>query len=137
MSQMYTKSAIDARMKNMNPSGTTISVPSGDKYFQINHDDDETALYSFSFKPVGVSVAFHVTFVLPMVYGNYTVNGYDELWNDGTYSVRIAKGYTDANNVTDYRLYVWDIANSTELTVSNLTQDTKIVKFTPTQTLTN
>lgn len=135
----YTVSAIDGRMKNMNPAGTSISVPSGSqyKYFEIKHDDDEVSLYSFSFTTAGNdNVGVHVTFVLPSVYHSYSANEYDELWNNGTYSVRIAKGSTDANNVTDYRLYVWDIANATEIVILT-PANAKIVKFTPTQTLVN
>lgn len=133
----YSKNALDARMKNLNPSGTTITCPSGNKYFEIKHDDDEVALYSFSFTPAGNdNVGVHVTFVLPSVYHSYSVNEYDELWNDGSYSVRIAKGSTDVNNVTDYRLYVWDIANATEIVILT-PANAKIVKFTPTQTLVN
>lgn len=137
MGSTYTQNAIDLRMKNMNPTGTSISCPSGNKYFEIKHDDDEVALYSFSFTTAGNdNVGVHVTFVLPSVYHSYSVNEYDELWSNASYSVRIAKGSTDAQNMTDYRLYVWDITNASEVVILS-PANAKIVKFTPTQALTN
>ena len=138
MTSFYTASAISARMKNLNPSGTTVIAPTNsDPYITLNHDDDETALYSISIKNATAG-GLHGTIVLPYVNGQYPIapETFDTLNKNGNYSLRIQRGYTNANNVTDYRISAWD--DTTDTMVSLLSTDTvHIVKFTPTQALTN
>ena len=136
--EAYTKGAIDLRMKNLNPSGTTVTAPTNsDPYITLKHDDDETAMYSISIKNATAG-GLHGTIVLPYVNGQYPIapETFDTLNKNGNYSLRIQRGYTDANNVTDYRISAWD--DTTDTMVSLLSTDTvHIVKFTPTQALTN
>ena len=138
MPKFYVQSAINARMKNLNPSGTTVIAPTNsDPYITVNHDDDETAMYSISSK-TATAGGLHGTIVLPYVNGQYPIapETFDTLNKNGNYSLRIQRGYTDANNVTDYRISAWD--DTTDTMVSLLSTDTvHIVKFTPTQALTN
>lgn len=138
MVKVYYANAIDLRMKNLNPSGTTVIAPTNSTpYITLNHDDDETAMYSLSVKNATAG-GLHGTIVLPYVDGQYPIapETFDTLNKNGNYSLRIQRGYTNAQNVTDYRISVWD--DTTDTMVSLLSTDNiHIVKFTPTQALVN
>lgn len=130
---------MDKRMKNLKiTGGTTVIAPTNsDPYITLNHDDDETALYSMSIKSATAG-GLHGTIVLPYVNGQYSIapETFDTLNKNRNYSLRIQRGYTNAQNVTDYRISVWD--DTTDTMVSLLSTDNiHIVKFTPTQTLVN
>lgn len=139
MPALYTSGAIDKRMKNLKiTSGTTVIAPTNsDPYITLKHDDDETAMYSISVSNPTAG-GLHGTVVLPYVNGQHVISPetFDILNKNGNCSLRIQRGTTDAQNVTQYRISVWD--DTTDTMVSLLPTDSiHIVKFTPTQTLVN